>query len=62
MKKQPKPQKLFVIKKYVWATSAKAAILKDKKTPPDECWVDEDWKKGQNQLPEPAPMTGFNNK
>lgn len=37
--------KLFVIKKYVMAKSASQAIRKDKTTPVDDVWVDDDWKK-----------------
>ena len=38
-------EKLFVIKKYIKAYSALDAIEKDKTTPVDDVWVDEDWKK-----------------
>ena len=52
-----KNQKLFVIKKYVLAKSASDAIKKDKHTKVDDCWVDDEWKKGQaNQL---ASAIGF---
>ena len=40
-----KPQKMFIIKKYIMATSAKEALKKDLKTPADDVWVDDDWKK-----------------
>ena len=39
--------KLFILKKYVMATSASDAIKKDKITPPQDVWIDEDWSKGQ---------------
>ena len=38
-------QKMFVIKKYIMATSAKEALKKELKIPADDCWVDEDWRK-----------------
>jgi hypothetical protein len=50
-------RKLFIVKKYIMATSASDAIRKEKTTRPDDVWVDEDWKKGQmNQL---ASAIGF---
>jgi hypothetical protein len=45
MKSKP-PMKLFVVRKYIKAASAIDAIRKDKHTPVDDVWVDEDWKKG----------------
>jgi hypothetical protein len=36
---------IFVVKKYILASSAKEAIKKDKTTPVDDCWMDEDFKK-----------------
>jgi hypothetical protein len=39
------PQKLYIVKKYILAKSASDAIRKDKKTPVDDCWMDEDFKK-----------------
>ena len=53
-----KPQKLFVVKKYIMASNAREALRKDLKTPADDCWIDEDWKKKQiEQLPS---TIGFN--
>lgn len=37
--------KLFVVRIYIYASSAAEAIKKAKKSPVDEVWVDEDWKK-----------------
>lgn len=51
-KKQVKTSKLFIIRKYVWADSAKEAIKADSKTDVADCWLDEDWKKAQGQTPE----------
>lgn len=50
-------RKLFIVKKYIMATSASDAIKKDKITAPQDVWIDEDWSKGQkNQL---ASAIGF---
>lgn len=49
--------KLFIIGKYIKATSAAQAIRKDRKHPVDDVWVDDDWKKSQeNNL---ASSLGF---
>lgn len=42
-----KIQKLFVVKKYVMASSAKEAIRKERTQFADDVWIDEDWKKGE---------------
>lgn len=52
-KKQPNnnnKQKMFVIRKYIMATSAKQAILKDRNSPVDDVWVDSDWQKKQTEI------------
>lgn len=49
-------QKLFIVKKYIWAKSATQAIKKDKQTPVDDVWVDDDWKKQSNT---PKDAIGF---
>ncbi len=49
-------KKLFVIKKYVWAESAKQAIKKEKNVVVDDVWVDEDWKKNSSN---PKDAIGF---
>jgi hypothetical protein len=38
-------EKRFIIRKYVMATNCQQALKKEKKTRPDDCWVDEEWKK-----------------
>lgn len=53
---KPKP-KLFVIRKYIKAYSAAEAIKKDRTTPPDEVWIDDDWKNGNRK--ELADAIGF---
>ena len=52
-----KGQKMFVVRKYIMASSAKDALRKEKKTEPDDVYIDTDWQKGQsNQL---ANAIGF---
>lgn len=48
-----KNNKLFVVKKYVWATSAKQAIQREQKVIVDDVWIDEEWKRNSN-LPKDA--------
>jgi hypothetical protein len=62
MKSTP-PMKLFVVRKYIKAISAADAIRRDKTTPVDDVWVDDDWKKGGNMpdaigfiVPAPPPV------
>lgn len=38
-------KKLFIIQKYIVATSIKEALKIEKHTKPEEIWLDEDWKK-----------------
>jgi len=40
--------KLFIIRKYILAKSAQDAIKKERFTQVDDVWVDDDWKKEQN--------------
>ncbi len=49
-------KKLYVVRKYIWAESADEAIKKDKRTPVDDVWVDDEWKKNSNQ---PKDAVGF---
>jgi len=37
--------KLFIVRKYIFARSAAEAIRKDRITPPDEIFIDDDWRK-----------------
>ena len=39
------PLKRFIVKKYIMANSAMEDIKKEKKYSPDDVWIDEDWKK-----------------
>lgn len=43
----PKNQKLFIVRKYIWAKDARQALRLEKKQEAIECWIDEDWKKNQ---------------
>ena len=52
--------KLFVVRKWIKAKSAKEAIKKDKTHPVDDVWVDDDWRKAQNV--ETEGKLGFNKK
>ena len=51
-----KQQKLFIVRKYIWATNAREAIKNDKNTEVADCWLDDDWKKQQEQT---ANAIGF---
>lgn len=51
--KKPK-LKLFIVRKYIMAKSAPDTIHKDKVTPPDDVWIDDDWKKGNEDRLERA--------
>lgn len=37
-------EKKFVVRKYIMAKSAMDAIKKDKVSPVDDVWIDEEWK------------------
>lgn len=45
MKNKPRTDKMFIVRKYIVASSAAQAIRKDKTSPVDDVWVDEEWKK-----------------
>lgn len=38
-------KKLFVVQKYIVARTISEALKIEKHTKPDECWLDDDWKK-----------------
>lgn len=44
MKKEKNLLKMFVVRKYIMATDAKQAMIKDKVTLPDDIYVDAEWK------------------
>ncbi len=44
-------QKRYIIRKYIMAKSVSEALKKERRTRPDDCWVDDEWKKeNPNQL------------
>lgn len=45
MIKRNKDNKMYVVRSYVMAKNAKEALHKFKVTEPDECWIDDEWKK-----------------
>jgi len=49
MKKQ-EPNKLFVVRQYIWAKNAPHALKLAKEHKADECWVDEDFRKNMSNL------------
>lgn len=53
-----KKQKMYVVKKFIMANSVPDAIRKERKTPVDSVWIDEEWSKGQAK--ELAGAIGFN--
>lgn len=42
-------QKLFIVRKYIYANSASQAIKRDKETPVDDVWWDDEDKKMFNE-------------
>jgi hypothetical protein len=44
-----KPEKRFIVKKYIMASSAQEALRKERRVRPDDVWVDEDWKKDNDK-------------
>ena len=52
--------KLFVVRKWIKAKSAKEAIKKEKSHEVDDVWVDDDWRKAQSS--ETEGKLGFNKK
>lgn len=38
--------KLFVVKKFIMAKSVKDALKKERNTPVDSVWIDDEWAKG----------------
>ena len=45
MKKPQKTQKRFIVRKYIMASSVQEAVKKDKQHPVEDCWVDDEWKR-----------------
>lgn len=44
----PEP-KLYVVRKYVFAHSIEEAMQMEKHVAPDDCWLDDDWKKAHTE-------------
>ncbi len=43
-------KKLFIIQKYIVASSIQEALKIEKRSKPDECWLDDDWKKANKPV------------
>ena len=54
-----KPEKLFVVRKYVMAKDAATAIKKERSCPVDDVFIDDEWRKQQEFN---RPMKGFSKK
>lgn len=61
MTKKVKKEKLFVIKKYVYAVNAFEALKKERKHAPDDCWIDEGWRQKQEDVKDYQSAIGFFN-
>ena len=59
MSKKDKKQKLYVIKKYIMADNAFHALKQERKHAPDDCWVDDDWRKKQEHVVDYQSAIGF---
>lgn len=42
--------KRYIVRKYIMARSASEALRKERKTRPDDVWVDDEWKKDNKEL------------
>lgn len=56
MKNKKPIKKLYVIRKYIWASNPKIALAKERNIMPDDIWIDEDWKKNSSN---PKDAIGF---
>ena len=52
--KKKETYKLFIVKKYIMATSAHEALKKERKVRPDDVWIDDDWRKENKYAQESA--------
>ena len=50
--------KLFIVRKYIMARSANDALKKEKGCLPDDCWLDDEYRKMRTN--EKVPAIGFN--
>lgn len=56
----PIPKKLFIVRKYVMASSAEMATQLEKNYPADDVFIDDEWRK--NQMDSLSKAIGFDNK
>lgn len=61
-RRTPPIKKMFIVRKYVMAKSAKGAILLEKNLPVDDVWLDEDWKKNNPEKVSSGGEVGFRKK
>lgn len=54
-------KKLFIVQKYIVASSIQEALKIERQTRPDECWLDDDWKKAHKPVTD-KQLTGFKGK
>lgn len=52
------PYKLYIVQKYIYASSSKDALRKEKKQEVDECYVDQKWRDANFYQPPKEPI-GF---
>ena len=55
-----KPEKLFIVRKYVMAKSVIDAVRKEKKIEAVDIWLDDDWRK--NMMTNDNKKLGFSKK
>jgi hypothetical protein len=56
LKKRNKNLKLFIVRKYIFAKSIEHVLKIEKKCKVDDCWVDDDFRKAQQN---PKDAIGF---
>jgi len=54
-----KKLKKFIVRKYVMATSVAHALKEEKKRDPDDVYLDDDWKKQNEETAISRKRTGF---
>lgn len=55
-----KKLKMFIVRKYIKAESVADALRKERRTPPDDVFIDDDWRKAQKD--NLAESIGFKSK
>lgn len=61
MSRPPKELKLYVVRKYIKASSAKEALKLDPTSPVDDIYVDEAWRQASLNKEESSNEIGFKN-